>query len=52
MSRKKIIIYIYSANKFESNIQFSSFFLKIFNLFDVKYILINKKFITKYNIFF
>lgn len=50
--RKKIIIYIYSANKFESNIQFSSFFLKIFNLFDVKYILINKKFITKYNIFF
>ena len=49
---KKIIIYIYSVNKFENNIQFSSFFLKILNQFDVKYILINKKFFTKYNIFF
>lgn len=49
---KAVIIYIYSANKFESDIQFSSFFLKILNHFNVKYILINKKFITKYNLFF
>lgn len=49
---KEIIIYIYSANKFKNNIQFSSFFLKILNQFDIRYILINKKFITKYNLFF
>ena len=51
LKKKKIIINIYSAEKFKKEKQFYSFFLRIVKQFDVDFKLKNKSFFTKYNNF-